>query len=362
MKIITVIGARPQFIKAASISRIIKENYPNQIEEKILHTGQHYDSNMSEIFFKELKIPDPDFNLNISSFSHGAMTGKMLEKIEEILINEKPDIVMVYGDTNSTLAGSLAASKLNIPIVHIEAGLRSFNRKMPEEINRIITDHISTYLFCPSEVAKENLSNEGVEDHVMNFGDVMFDAALFYAELSNNKSKILENLGIKESAYSLVTLHRSENTDNSSNLESILKAIHQISRDEDIVFPIHPRTKKMIETFKLNDYLKRVITIDPVPFLDMIKLTKSSKAVFTDSGGVQKESFFYDVPCITLREETEWLETVTYGKNILAGSNTQKIIDAFFEDMHNKKKLINNPYGDGNASLKIVDYLKSNNI
>ncbi|WP_299238962.1 UDP-N-acetylglucosamine 2-epimerase (non-hydrolyzing) [Sulfurihydrogenibium sp.] len=325
MKILTVVGARPQFIKLAPLSKILRENGINEI---IVHTGQHYDENMNDLFFKELEIPEPDYNLGIGSGSHGEQTGRMLVEIEKIILKENPDLVIVYGDTNSTLAGALAASKLHVKLAHVEAGLRSFNKRMPEEINRVLTDHVSDILFCPTQTAVENLKNEGITNGVYLVGDVMFDALLHFSKISDIKSNILERLNIKPKEYYLATIHRAENTDNYERLKNILTAFSKL--DEMVVFPIHPRTRKMINYYGLDDLLENnnVKVIDPVGYLDMLKLEKNAKAILTDSGGVQKEAFWLKVPCITLRDETEWIETVNLGWNRLVGSNVEKILEA----------------------------------
>ena len=323
MKIINIVGARPQFIKLAPLSKILRETNINEI---ILHTGQHYDENMNDLFFKELEIPEPDYNLGIGSGNHGEQTGKMLIEIEKVLLEEKPNLVIVFGDTNSTLAGALAASKLHILLAHVEAGLRSFNKKMPEEINRILTDHVSDILFCPTQTAVENLKRESITNGVYLVGDIMFDALMHFSEISKTKSQILKKLNLKPKKYYLATVHRAENTDDYDRLKNILFALSQL--DKPVVFPIHPRTKKMVENFGLNHLLERLIIIEPVGYLDMISLEANAQAILTDSGGVQKEAFWLRVPCITLREETEWIETVETGWNKLVGSRMESIINA----------------------------------
>ena len=320
IKILTVVGARPQFIKAAVISRVLKKDYSDSVKEIIVHTGQHYDENMSDIFFREMVIPVPDYNLEVGSGSHGKMTGRMLEGIEQLLIEEKPDIMVVFGDTNSTIAGALAASKLHIPVAHIEAGLRSFNMRMPEEQNRILTDHISSMLFCPTETAIKNLESEGITKGVFRTGDVMLDASLFY------RSKKKSELSLNTDNFILMTLHRAENTDDPKRLRAITDAINRIDEYK-IILPIHPRTKKIIS--KLGIKLeKHVNVIDPVGFFDMLYLEENCSFVLTDSGGVQKEAFFFRKPCITLRDQTEWIETVETGWNVLVGADKNKIISA----------------------------------
>jgi UDP-GlcNAc3NAcA epimerase len=354
MKMLTVVGARPQFIKAAAISRVIRDHYTNSIEEVIVHTGQHHDENMSQIFFDELDIPKPKFNLEISGGGHGAMTGKMIEGIEQVLLQEKPDWLLVYGDTNSTLAGALAASKLHIPVAHVEAGLRSFNMRMPEEVNRIVADRISTLLFCPTDTAVQNLKREGVSDGVHNVGDVMYDAALFYQEKANTQSNVLERLKLKPKKFALATCHRAENTDDTFKLGQILAALAEIATNCKVVLPLHPRTKKRINDLGYNDSLRSLVVTDPLPFLDMVALEQSAKIILTDSGGVQKEAFFYRVPCITMRDETEWVETVSQGCNCLTGASHKKILKAF-ESMMNLRfdHIQSNLYGNGDASSAI---------
>lgn len=347
MKVVTIVGARPQFVKAAVVSRAFK-NHSN-IEEIIVHTGQHFDNNMSDIFFEEMQIPKPKYNLGISGLSHGAMTGEMLKGIEEVLIKEKPDWVLVYGDTNSTLAGALAASKLHIKVAHVEAGLRSFNMKMPEEINRILTDRISNILFCPTETAIKNLKNEGydhIKSKVINVGDVMYDAAMFYAKNSPPSKFTGEFL--------LATIHRAENTDSIENLKNIFNALNHIGKKLKIVLPIHPRTKKIIDQNKIET--THIDLIEPVGYFDMISLLKNCTIVATDSGGLQKEAFFFKKPCVTLREETEWVELVDGGFNILAGSNSEKINSAVELMLNKKINFDKNLYGNCDAGEKIVNF------
>ncbi len=321
LKVVTVVGARPQFIKAAMISRVIKDIYAGGAQEVIVHTGQHFDGNMSKVFFDELDIPEPKYNLEISGGGHGEMTGRMLSSIENVLLEEKPDYLLIYGDTNSTLAGALAAAKLHIPVAHVEAGLRSFNMRMPEEVNRILADRVSSLLFCPTKTAVENLKVEGITKGVNNVGDVMFDAALFYRDCARSQSLILGNLGLVKKGYVLATCHRAENTDDVNRLRPILEALSIISKDQPVVLPLHPRTRKLIENYCLQGYLKGLILTDPLPFLDMVALEQDAAIILTDSGGVQKEAYFYEVPCITMRDETEWVETVELGWNRLVGAD-----------------------------------------
>ena len=353
VKIATIIGARPQFIKAAAVSRCIAEHNGNNIlpviEEILVHTGQHYDDGMSAIFFKELEIPEPRYNLNIGSGSHGWQTGQMLIAIEDVLIKEKPDWVLIYGDTNSTLAGALAAAKVHIPIAHVEAGLRSFNRLMPEEINRVVADHLSRLLLCPSEVAVDNLLAEGVTNGVHVTGDVMADALRFAAKKASVKSGIIARLGVKPRGYLLATLHRPENTDNNQRLENILSAFESLN--ETVIFPAHPRTRKFLRAMGYQPP-ENVKIIDPVGYFDIIALEKSARLLLTDSGGMQKEAYWMKVPCITLRDETEWVETVKSGWNILTGPDRNRIIDAVRDF---KAPSIHPPlYGDGRAAIQCV--------
>ncbi len=326
-KIVTILGARPQFVKAAVLSRIIKKH--NQIEEIIIHTGQHFDANMSAVFFDEMEIPKPAYNLAINSLSHGAMTGKMLEKIEAILLDEKPDAVVVYGDTNSTIAGSLAAKKLHIKVVHIEAGLRSFNMKMPEEINRILTDRISDLLCCPTKIAIKNLQNEGFDNlpiQIVKNGDIMKDAVAYYSKTSIKKSSIISDLDLIKNEFVLATIHRQENTDDINKLKSIFAALEEIHKNCNVVLPLHPRTKKILDQ---NNIHPNITLINPVGYFSILELLKNCKMVISDSGGLQKEAFFTKKNCIIVREETEWIELVENGFAEIVGSNQTKIIGAF---------------------------------
>ncbi len=352
-KLLSIVGARPQFIKAAVLSKLIKKEKGGILEEKIVHTGQHYDKKMSADFFDELNIPYPDYHLGIGSGGHGEQTGRMLLEIEKILLKQRPDIVLVYGDTNSTLAGALAASKLHIPVAHVEAGLRSFDKCMPEEINRVLTDHVSSFLFCPTEISVRNLKREGIEDRVFLTGDVMLDLLINFQDMMD-KSEILGKLGITEKNYYLVTVHRAGNTDNRERLENILGGLEETNKK--VIFPLHPRTKKMLGKNDYPFFNSGICFIDPVSYIDMLTLEKNALAVLTDSGGVQKEAYFFKVPCITLREETEWLETVESGWNVLVGTDKEKIKEAL---NHQTGTNISHPpfYGDGKAGEKIVQIL-----
>ncbi|MCL2460010.1 MAG: UDP-N-acetylglucosamine 2-epimerase (non-hydrolyzing) [Euryarchaeota archaeon] len=356
LKIVTIVGARPQFVKTAVISREIQKH--THIQEIIIHTGQHYDTNMSDIFFQEMQIPVPNYNLGISGSSHGAMTGRMLEEIEKVLLQENPDCVLVYGDTNSTLAGALAAAKLHIPIAHVEAGLRSYNMRMPEEINRILTDRISTWLFCPTDTAVHNLKKEGYTEQnavIMNVGDVMYDAALFYEKIAR-PSETISNLLQSMNEFYLATVHRAENTDDISRITDILKALEAISQKKPVILPLHPRTQKLI--MNMGIALKNICVIDPVGYFDMITLLKKCSGVFTDSGGVQKEAYFFQKPCVTLRDETEWVELVEYGFNTLVGANYGRILEQAAMIDAKKMDWSHKLYGDGNAAAKIVKSLE----
>ena len=324
MKILSVVGARPQFIKAAPVSKALREGGH---QEYLVHTGQHYDFGMSQVFFDEMGLADPDANLGVGSGPHGRQTGQMLALIEQAIQAQEPDLVLVYGDTNSTLAGALAAVKLHIPVAHVEAGLRSFNREMPEEHNRVLTDHCADLLFCPTQTAVENLSRENITQGVHWVGDTMYDAVLAFAEAARQRSTILRDLKLQPGGYLLATLHRPYNTDIRPNLESILSAFGQL--DEPVVFPVHPRTRGKLAEFGLLDSLPRNLRlIEPVGYLDMLALEQNARRILTDSGGMQKEAFFFAVPCITLRPETEWVETVAAGWNVLAGADAEKIVAA----------------------------------
>lgn len=362
IKIVTIVGARPQFIKAAAISGAIKAYNGKggiiSFREIIVHTGQHYDENMSKVFFDQMGIPKPTYQFDLRGVTHGNMTAGMLSDIEGVLISERPDWVLVYGDTNSTLAGALAAAKLHIPVAHVEAGLRSYNKKMPEEINRILTDHVSKILLCPTDVAVKNLFNEGIYDGVHNVGDVMYDVSLAFRDIALVQSDVLVRHDLQRTEYALATVHRAENTDDPGRLSGIFSALNLISKTTKVVFPLHPRTKKYIKELNLLQGISgNIILTDPLPFLDMVRLEQSAKIILTDSGGVQKEAFFYNVPCITLRDETEWVETVDLGWNVLAGANFERIMSAFIK--LKKPSEVIEVYGDGAASKKILDILKS---
>ena len=358
IKLLTIVGARPQFIKAAAVSRVIRNQYANRIDEILVHTGQHYDENMSKVFFDELDIPYPRLNLDISGGSHGVMTGRMLEAIENVLLAEKPDWVLIYGDTNSTLAGALAAAKLHIPIAHVEAGLRSFNMRMPEEVNRIVADRVSSLLFCPTATALGNLANEGITKGAHNIGDVMFDVALHYREKARENSSALSRLKFQAGHFALATCHRAENTDDPIRLSKIVAALSEIAEAIPVVLPLHPRTRKLLVENNLMQKFRKVTITDPLPFLDMVALEQAAKVILTDSGGVQKEAFFYGVPCITMRDETEWVETISAEANTLVGASKQLILQAFDAAINaGQRNLDLKPYGEGNASDKIVQIL-----
>lgn len=356
MKIVTVLGARPQFIKAATVSRALKEAGTTEV---IIHTGQHFDRNMSEVFFSEMDIPRPDYNLEISGLSHGAMTGRMLEETESVLLQEKPDCVLVYGDTNSTLAGALAAAKLHIPIAHVEAGLRSFEMKMPEEVNRILTDRISSYLFCPTHTAVENLRKEGFDNfgcEISQPGDVMYDAVLFYKQKVSEKSTILNYLEIADQPFTLATVHRAENTDDINRLKAICESLNHIHKSSKVILPLHPRTKAILQK---NNIQLDFTPIEPVGYFDMLALLDGCDLVLTDSGGLQKEAYFYSKYCITLRDQTEWVELVNAGVNSIVGAHKEKIIDTYEKVKGQKLNSSIELYGDGTAAHQIAQRLSS---
>ncbi|MDW7644574.1 MAG: UDP-N-acetylglucosamine 2-epimerase (non-hydrolyzing) [Desulfuromonadales bacterium] len=357
MKIVTVVGARPQFVKAACVSREISRR--SGIREILVHTGQHFDANMSDVFFEEMEIPRPHYHLDVHSMNHGAMTGRMLEKIESVLLEEDPEVVLVYGDTNSTLAGALAARKLHINVVHVEAGLRSFNMRMPEEVNRVLTDRISDLLCCPTQTAVENLDREGFSHLpcvVSRTGDVMQDAALYYSRLSADRSSVLSDLGLVGKAFALCTVHRAENTDDPVRLANIVEALNSISAMLEVVVPLHPRTAKVLAASGLNTFFK---VIPPVGYFDMIELLKASQIVLTDSGGLQKEAFFFESPCVTLRDETEWVELIESGVNVLAGASKEKIVSCFNLMMHRAVDATLDLYGGGQAAVNVVNEVLS---
>jgi UDP-GlcNAc3NAcA epimerase len=368
-KIITIVGARPQIIKSSAISRAISTKFNEQLEEVIVHTGQHYDENMSAVFFDEMGIPQPNYNLNVGSGTHGAQTAKMIEGLESIFLSEKPNGVLVYGDTNSTIAGALAAIKIHIPVIHVEAGLRSFNKSMPEEVNRIACDHMSTLLFTPTSTGLDNLKREGFSDNsegkatanrpkVYHCGDIMYDNSLYFSEVSGSKSTILKDLGLTPSSYILSTIHRDSNTDIAENMEQIFSALFEIQGKTGlaVVLPIHPRTKsKMKEQLSAELYQKvstseKFKIIPPAGFLDIISLEKSARIIVTDSGGLQKEAFFFKKPCVILRPQTEWVEIVNNGNALLADASKTKILNAF--DALYSKTDFTYPelYGDGDAA------------
>lgn len=349
MKIVSIVGARPQFVKAGVVSRAVRERH----DEILVHTGQHFDDEMSAVFFRDLGLPEPDHHLEVGSGTHGEQTGKMLARIEQTLFQERPDWVLVYGDTNSTLAGALAAAKLEVPVAHVEAGLRSFNRRMPEETNRVLTDHVSSLLLCPSRTAVGNLAAEGITGGVVLVGDVMADALNLAVERAASASRILDALSLETGGYLLATVHRAENTDDRSILSRLLTALGGL--DEPVVFPVHPRTRKAMAAAGLAA-AGNLRPIDPVGYLDMVELERNCRMMLTDSGGMQKEAYWLGIPCITLREETEWVETVENGWNLLAGSDPEKISAAVrsFAPPARRPEL----YGDGRASEKCVEALE----
>lgn len=379
IKLLTIVGARPQFIKASAISRTIKQDFWDKISEVILHTGQHYDDNMSSVFFREMEIPLPLYNLEVGSGKHGKQTADMLAGIESILSKESPDAVLIYGDTNSTLAGALAAAKMHIPVVHVEAGLRSFNKAMPEEINRIMADHVSTLLFSPTQKGIDNLLGEGLKHStskpynidnpgVFHCGDIMYDNALYFSKVADDKSTLLKDLRLKPSSYVLVTMHRDTNTDDPVRLNAIFKAIQRISEKSDMKFviPLHPRTRKKwneLPDDTLKDIIENnnLITIIPaVSYLDFISLEKNARLIMTDSGGVQKESYFFKKPCLILRDETEWVELVELGTALLCGANEEKIVLSYKEIMGKKDLKFPDIYGDGQAARFILNKILEN--
>ena len=380
-RLLTVIGARPQIIKAAAISRAVRNHFAGRIEEKILHTGQHYDANMSQVFFDELGIPQPDYNLGVGSGSHGVQTAKMIAGIEEILMSEQFDGIILYGDTNSTLAGAIAASKIHVPVFHIEAGLRSFNMTMPEEVNRIVCDQLSSICFCPTETGVKNLEREGFLDSpakfkngkgrmVVNSGDVMYDNSMYFASIAERKSDILHSIGVESGGYVLTTIHRPNNTDDPARLSAIISSLLTISERDSIalVFPLHPRTRNLLDKNLRPDLYDRLMSspwvkiIPPASFFDIIVLEKNARIVMTDSGGVQKESFFFERPCVILRPETEWVEIVEHGAGIIADADSDRIMSAY-KDLVGTDPVFPALFGDSHAAEyilnKISDYLLS---
>ena len=362
MHLITILGARPQFIKAATVSRAIVEHNRratfDHIEERLLHTGQHYDANMSDVFFHALEIPRPAWNLHCGGIgSHAEATARMMTGIERILLDERPDRVLVYGDTDSTLAGALTAAKLHIPVAHVEAGLRSFNRRMPEEINRVLTDHLADRLFCPTHVAVEHLRREGITDGVMHTGDVMYDAALIFGRLAAGRSTVIESLGLTPKSFYLATVHRAENTDDVTRLTAIVRALIEASTPTcPVVWPLHPRTRSRLEAYGLLAPLSDAVRLtEPVDYWDMVQLEQSAAAILTDSGGIQKEAYFHRTPCVTLRDETEWTETVEAGWNSVVGCDPDRILHALRNPSTVRHEIAD--YGDGHAAEKIVEAL-----
>ena len=355
IKLLTIIGARPQIIKAAALSRTVAQI--EGVEEKLLHTGQHYDENMSEVFFRELGIPAPDYNLGVGSGPHGVQTARMIEGIETILLKEQFDGVVLYGDTNSTLAGAVAASKLNIPVFHIEAGLRSFNRTMPEELNRIVADHLGTLLFAPTQTAMDNLAQEGLELRSVLSGDVMYDNALHFAPLAETQCDILQRLGLKQKEFVLATIHRPINTDTPGRLNAILDALCEIARETQVVLPLHPRTRKLLGPAieRLQD---RLIILPPASFFEIILLEKNARVVLTDSGGVQKEAFFYGTPSVILRQETEWVEIIDHGAGILADADKDRILEAY-RTLKDRAVAFPPLFGDGHAADAILQAIQN---
>ena len=377
MKIVTVIGARPQIIKAAAISRAIRLHFCNEMQEIIVHTGQHYDNNMSQVFFDELGVPQPDYNLGVGSASHGVQTARMIEGIEDILLKEKPDCLVLYGDTNSTLAGAIAASKIHVPIVHVEAGLRSFNKSMPEEINRICCDHCSTLLFSPTATGFKNLINEGFNPDnkkkytidnpgIYHCGDIMYDNSKYFATIADSKSQILERESLKGVDYILCTIHRDNNTDQPERLNSIFKSLLAIADKTAVVLPLHPRTAKLLEHNLQKDVFEKVSSnknirlLPPASFLDMIVLERHAKMVVTDSGGVQKEAFFFQKPCLILRSETEWKEIVECGAAVITDANEQQIIKAYGDFTDNPPHNYPEFFGNGHAAEFICKEMLEN--
>ena len=376
MKLVTIIGARPQIIKAAALSRAIRNHYADRIQEVIVHTGQHYDDNMSQVFFDELQIPRPDYNLHVGSASHGVQTARMTEGIEALLIKEQPDFIVLYGDTNSTLAGAVAAAKIHVPIVHIEAGLRSFNKSMPEEINRIVCDHCSTLLFTPTKAGLDNLKREGFpmdnngpftidNPKVYHCGDIMYDNSLHFADIAEEKTDIIQRMELVGKPFILATIHRDSNTDYPERLNAIFDALIKLSKENQIVLPLHPRTAKLLKTNLSNEKQALVFSspniklIPPVSFLEMIALERHAQLIMTDSGGVQKEAYFFKKPCIILRPETEWVEIVQTGNAILADADESRIMEAWQHFQNNPPTAFPEIFGDGHAAEFMLDKIIS---
>ena len=374
MKLVTIIGARPQIIKAAALSRAIKTHFSGKIQEVIVHTGQHYDDNMSQVFFDELGIPHPDYNLHVGSASHGVQTARMTEGIEELLIKEQPDFIVLYGDTNSTLAGAVAAAKIHVPIIHIEAGLRSFNKSMPEEINRIVCDHCSTLLFSPTLAGVENLKHEGFpmdndepytidNPKVYHCGDIMYDNSLHFADIAEEKTDIIQRLALAGKPFILATIHRDSNTDHPERLNAIFDALIQLSKETQVVLPLHPRTAKLLKTNLDSEKQTQIFNspsislIPPVSFLEMIALERHAQLVMTDSGGVQKEAYFFQKPCIILRPETEWVEIVETGIAILADADKRRILEAWEHFKGNPPTVFPEIFGDGHAAEFMLEQM-----
>ena len=377
MKLVTVIGARPQIIKAAALSRAIKNHFSDRIQEIIVHTGQHYDDNMSQVFFDELGIPRPDYNLHVGSASHGVQTARMTEGLESILIKEQPDFIVLYGDTNSTLAGAVAAAKIHVPIVHIEAGLRSFNKTMPEEINRIVCDHCSTLLFSPTKAGFENLKREGFpidneppytidNPKVYHCGDIMYDNSLHFADIAEAKTDIIQRLELTGKPFILATIHRDSNTDQPERLNAIFNALIRLSNECQVVLPLHPRTAKLLKTNLDGEKQAQLFNnpsislIPPVSFLEMIALERHARLVMTDSGGVQKEAYFFQKPCIILRPETEWVEIVQTGNAILADADESRIMQAWQHFQSNPPTTFPEIFGDGHAAEFMLKMMLEN--
>lgn len=350
MRVVTVLGARPQFIKAAPVSKVLQDAGHTEI---LVHTGQHYDDAMSAVFFRELNLPEPTYNLGVGSGPHGWQTGQMLARIEEVLLAERPDWVLVYGDTNSTLAGALAAVKLHIPVAHVEAGLRSFNRTMPEEHNRVLTDHCADLLFCPTQTAVDNLAREGITKGAYLVGDTMYDAVLQFGEIARQRSTILQDLSLTPKGYLLATVHRPYNTDDPERLRTILEAFIELG--EPVVFPVHPRTRQRMEALNVPTLERsNVQTIEPVGYLDMLMLEQHARLILTDSGGMQKEAYFFGVPCVTLRPETEWVETVEAGWNVLADADSSVIVASIQSREWPDRVARTHLFGDGRAAQHII--------